>query len=554
MDFMTLEVREIALNLMEALDSPRSLTVSLLVRAKEWTQLVNLECVPRHYLTADAYYRAVVATDFLRKKDGRIAGLDPKGATDQKWLDCEQQCFKTNQRIYEYLHFGTLSGSPAGDVIDDFFCRARKNIVKLIGPRPPLNVDGKFGPGATMSDPGDRTTVAHKMSSTPSITSAALGYLIPWTGTKWANAVAYRGDDISFVNGNSYFTVPKSAKILRPCAKEPAINGFYQLGYGSVMKRRLHAAGIDLIHGKAHHMQVARDASLKDDMATIDLSSASDTLAEAVVKALLPPAWFHALNDLRSKKTYFKGRWHRLEKFSSMGNGFTFELESAIFASICWAAAPHLVPGHNLLVFGDDIIVPVDDAANVVSALKFFGFTLNVQKTFVSGDFRESCGGDYFLGSPVRAYYLENNPNEPQHFISIANGIRRVMANFSKNSAVHARLRLCWFRVLDNIPSTIRSCRGPEELGDLVVCDDEQFWSTRLRNSIRWVRVYRPCEFARIHFARFDPSIQVAVALYGVRLAPQLWPKKIYPVGYDPRGLSLRDGVLGYKVGWVPFS
>jgi len=56
-------------------------------------------------------------------------------------------------------------------------------------------------------------------------------------------------------------------------------------------------------------------------------------------------------------------------------------------------------------VYGDDIIVPVDTLVHVIRYLEAFGLKVNTDKTFGTGKFRESCGGDYYDGvdvTPVR--------------------------------------------------------------------------------------------------------------------------------------------------------
>jgi hypothetical protein len=249
-----------------------------------------------------------------------------------------------------------------------------------------------------------------------------------------------------------------------------------------------------------------------------------------------------------------KGGWHRLEKFSSMGNGFTFELETAVFTAICMSVMPDPLPGFNLWVYGDDIIVPSDLSGDVIAALRFCGFTPNQRKTFTEGMFRESCGGDFFDGQPVRAHFMKEYPNEPQKWIALANGIRRVIDSFGSQSRRVPRLRKAWFRVLDQIPANVRACRGPQELGDLVIHDEEDLWIFRWRNGLsrRWIRVYRPASFRGVRFGRYDPDVQMAAALYGVFL--RRTSSKPSLVFDDNRMLVKRDGVAGYKVGWVPYS
>jgi len=52
-------------------------------------------------------------------------------------------------------------------------------------------------------------------------------------------------------------------------------------------------------------------------------------------------------------------------------------------------------------VFGDDIIVPRDYVLSVVDELSAFGHKVNVDKSFWTGRFRESCGKEYFDGHDV---------------------------------------------------------------------------------------------------------------------------------------------------------
>ena len=556
MDFLTPEVREIALSLMAGLNCARSLTVSSLIRHGEWEQLVKLECSPSDYCCAEDYHRAASATGLLRKLDSRIEGIDAEQATFNKWLEAEQQCYLTNRRLFEIMDFGTLDGLPVHDGILDFIKGYRKNLLSLIGSGPDPCFSGRFGPGATVSDMSCWTTVLHKMSSTPTFTPSALPYLIPWVGSKWGMACANRGDDPISVLGNEYFTVNKQATIKRPCAKEPSINGFYQLGLGREMRRRLKYSGIDLDDGQDTHRQVACLASKSEEFCTIDLSSASDTVCRALVKLVMPLGWYNHLEDLRSPYTYVKStnHWYRLEKFSSMGNGYTFELETALFAALVMTCRPGLVPGHDLWVYGDDIICPTESARDVLCALRFFGFTPNLSKTFISGPFRESCGGDFYNGQAVRPFHIKELPNEPQQYIALANGLRRLAYSNCQGSSLFSDIRHSWFRCLDNLPGDIRRCRGPDALGDLVIHDDESRWSTRWRpNCIRYVRVYRPAHYKGWSMMRFDPDVQYAGALYGVRLTP-LKPNPKWPEGFDFRNIVGRDGVEGYKVGWVPYS
>lgn len=76
MDDLTLEVKTVALNLMEGLSCPRSLTVAILIRARAWVDLAQLGTDPLHYSCAEDYWAARAATDFLRKYVHLPTGID----------------------------------------------------------------------------------------------------------------------------------------------------------------------------------------------------------------------------------------------------------------------------------------------------------------------------------------------------------------------------------------------------------------------------------------------------------------------------------------------
>jgi hypothetical protein len=91
------------------------------------------------------------------------------------------------------------------------------------------------------------------------------------------------------------------------------------------------------------------------------------------------------------------------EKFSSMGNGFTFPLETLIFWSLAASCCESDVEAS---AFGDDLIVPTYAYGLLTEVLRSAGFLVNQTKSFHKGPFRESCGKDYFRGTDVRPAYM----------------------------------------------------------------------------------------------------------------------------------------------------
>lgn len=157
---------------------------------------------------------------------------------------------------------------------------------------------------------------------------------------------------------------------------------------------------------QALNQALAYEGSLRGELSTLDLQSASDTLSLETVRALLPPDWFDLLYDLRSPCYKENGKVKTYHKFSSMGNGFTFELESMIFYAIAKAVSQKGL----VSVYGDDIIVDRSATDKVHTALKEMGFELNTSKSYSDSEFRESCGTDFFMGEDVTPVYLKEYP------------------------------------------------------------------------------------------------------------------------------------------------
>lgn len=412
------DVERPILCLCEDLNTPRSLAISMMVRYGEWDQLVSMTIDPVNYNSADAFFSDNLVTEMLRKVPDLPTSFDRKAEAVRNFWSSEQRCYRSNERLSPFVYGGLLPDSERG--VSRVIREIQKLIASILGPCP-TDLNGRFGPGSTFSDRGRLSTVPDKMSSRPSLVSNSIGFLFPWSETAWARACAMVNRGPIFVSGNRFHTVPKDAKKDRGICVEPSINVFYQLAVGRAIRSRLGRFGIDLATAQDLHRSLAREASWDHTLATIDLSNASDTVSRNLVKLLLPEKWYDLLDSLRSPKTLIQGKWVLLEKFSSMGNGYTFELETLLFYAISHVltelAGIHAIPGVNVSAFGDDIIVPSSVSNDVLAALSFFGFEPNRRKTFTQGRFRESCGGDYFDGIPVRAYYLDSLPRRPDEYI-----------------------------------------------------------------------------------------------------------------------------------------
>lgn len=208
-------------------------------------------------------------------------------------------------------------------------------------------------------------------------------------------------------SSNRVVFVPKNWKTKRTIACEPVGSLPLQLAFDTYVKMLLARRwGIDL-SDQVRNQDLAREGSIDGELATIDLSSASDTLSYNLVAWVLPTPWFEFLDSVRSTHGSLPdGSQVEYQKFSSMGNGATFALETLIFAAACKA-----VGSNRFSVYGDDIIIERELVAQLSALLAAIGFAVNKEKSFSVGPYRESCGEHFFDGVTITPFYLRSWPN-----------------------------------------------------------------------------------------------------------------------------------------------
>lgn len=328
-----------------------------------------------------------------------------------KFLECEELCARTNDSFREW-NFSNADIAFIGDV---------RHFCQMILSVNPCFRDLDFGPGSTFSIKGSEANIIRKLKDLPDVTvhchDLAIQNILEYAPSYAISCglvnrerggvnLAYR--HLPITKGNRFLTVPKNNEVDRPICVEPSGNMLLQKALGSQLRKLFNRySGFDLNFVPEIHKGLVKSASVDGNYATIDLSNASDTVSYELVKYLLPAPWFDALNACRSRNTLLpNGSWIRCEKFSSMGNGFTFELETIIFYCFCLAYRRRFGnKGDFVSCFGDDIIVP-SYYTSLPRFLETFGFRCNAKKTFFDGPFRESCGADYHTGYNVRPVYI----------------------------------------------------------------------------------------------------------------------------------------------------
>lgn len=339
-----------------------------------------------------------------------------------KWLAQERDNEATNDRLTnlpeDYMILPRVSWSRFRDKV----CQI---VTGVIGDTPPTAaLRGGFSGGASTTKSRTDGHPSRKYIGEAHITSAA----VPWFEASLTEApgwAAYAEELIvDQFPGNVLFTVPKTSTIDRCCCKEPDLNMYLQKGVGMVIRRALRKVGIDL-NDQSRNQRLARLGSRDGSLATLDLSSASDSISREVVFQFLPPAWFVLLDALRSPVTLIDGEVHVNEMFSSMGNGFTFELESLLFYALVAAVAYFEGTSGTISVYGDDIIAPSSLMPQIHWAFHVLGFKVNETKSFYKGPFRESCGGHFHSGERVTPFYVREPLERLTDLIRVLNHIRR---------------------------------------------------------------------------------------------------------------------------------
>ena len=236
----------------------------------------------------------------------------------------------------------------------------------------------------------------------------------------WSSVESTRSKfrEADIVQGSRLSFVPKTTEISRTICTEPILNMLFQKGIASVLEDLLaEVCGIDLRKQPDKNRMLAQLGSKEGKFGTIDLSSASDSMSIGLVREFFPKHVFDMLEMTRCPYTVLPdGTNVELHMISSMGNAFTFPLQTIFFTSLVYGAyralsihfdRPYRQSLGSFAVFGDDIICVKEAYGLLTRLLSICGFGVNVDKSFNQGPFRESCGRDYFNGHNVRGVYIK---------------------------------------------------------------------------------------------------------------------------------------------------
>lgn len=216
--------------------------------------------------------------------------------------------------------------------------------------------------------------------------------------------------------------VPKSYKAARIIAEAPAYAQFCMQGIRKAMiaaTASSHYASLVILDDQSINQEWARLGSVYGCYATIDLSSASDSISDSLARQILPSKWYDLINQVNPTHMLVNGKAVPRWIFQTSGNGTTFCAESDIFLAVAlvatdlyrefsgeWVALPR--------VYGDDIIIDdrvVETLADLFSMLHFY---MNADKSFGSeSTYRESCGAEYWRGLNTASSYWPRKTVNP---------------------------------------------------------------------------------------------------------------------------------------------
>jgi hypothetical protein len=377
-----------------------------MIRARDFSSLAQLGTIedreyPDHEIASVLAQRQIAA---LFKKNEQFSDDDKCSAAARLTFERgERICRITNRRLdWFYIRSDRLPVTLRKQI-----ARMEQDIQSLLGDRSEFD-DAmpsliRVTNGATEDRPRCRSTPFLKITGrlrAPVSAVTSLGHLLLSYGVELSSCVFTR------VEHNAVTLVPKNWKTHRTIAKEPTHSLPFQLALDTWFKTKLRRWGIDLSTQK-RNQEFARIGSIDGSVSTIDLEMASDTLALNAIAWLFPADWYELLCSFRSSS--FRAPWGpgSYAKFSSMGNGYTFTLETLIFAAACKA-----VGSRQFTVYGDDIALETHLVPSLVELLSFLGFKVNGAKSFSNPDsrFRESCGCDYYKGHLVTPFYLRECP------------------------------------------------------------------------------------------------------------------------------------------------
>lgn len=449
---------QFALKFFEALDTPLSLGLALLLKSGDHAQIAGYKYDPNREICGKLVRDNLAASSLLRKYKGLKTDIDTRAAAISSFKQGEIDCSVTNDRFRNPTLDPLYTGANVW--LHNAFTRKIGKILGTYRKEDFFNL-GAWGPGSTISITGNDTGAIRKFRCERQITAKLYALIKDELVNEYPNWFPRQDvvDSLVLVTCSELLTVHKNAVTDRTIFKEAGITTWFQKSLGLSIRGCLMRHGYDL-NSTVRSKEIARQGSLTGSSVTVDFENASNTIAKLMVReSITDEVWYTLLETCRTPSyTLDKGKsFNIFEMFSSMGNGYTFELESLIFVAAAEACHDYYGLAYDdISVHGDDITINIEAYDLYRSFCEFLGFRVNDRKSFSSGYFRESCGAYFFNGSDVKPYFLKEKSNDAKSIFRLANGVTSVAHRYRNCDGRDIRFLPLHRYLTTQLPSDLR--------------------------------------------------------------------------------------------------
>lgn len=515
------------------------------------------------------------------------------GAIDPTRIDMVAECIKQTRQVlglYARLTYETRPGSELpyhGKTDEESLCEFHARVEEVPSIRylgrwssvgkvlfhnfdPILDLEDddlvfKHGPGVVaerwIKHPCDKERGIKAGSDDPVLAYAPVGlWRAPFTALTDPPAM----NEPPLAEASHVSLVPKDHRGKRIIAAEPVCHQFLQQGVAARLTRAvLHSFPLSLAVDLARpelNQERAQYASLRNELATVDLSDASDTVRVRHIEDMLStlPRVRDLLLNVRTRWVQSSLRTSEITTAFPMGSALCFPVETAVYAWIAitaisaqdpFARQPvtkkliaEIIRDSKLRVYGDDIIVHQKYAPLVVEALTLAGMKPNRLKCCLNTLFKESCGGDYYGGRNVVALRPRALPGSSE---VTADGLIQQAGNFANEGYLNAACFL-WYlassRTHYPVPVLRTDSTSPGCIhSDYLYWASDQCMHTYLDHDIQCRRLAVPLKKERLVGQHSDRRLREVL----------MRPSSAAPVAREPfRGWPL-DGPESYRLGSV---
>lgn len=367
------------------------------------------------------YLRRFVAPMFFESL--KQASLDKFLSVNDRNRDFERNSLKGNAENVMFASLGLYPIHQAlGPITPHLLDALHSEAAKLFSPFPETHawdqavLDGGYYSNGTVSE-GTKILMDKLLLSSPTHPLIGTSMLTACYHSGWYTA----SSDIGLATFAEHYgvkgatskivCVPKSYKSARVIAEESAVNAFIGQSVNKFIWGKTNVSEYYDPSTQAPNRADAIYGSLDGHIATIDSSSASDSVSKELLRLVMPPRVYNLIMEAASTHALVGNKSVKLYIALTSGTGLTFTTETIVFIIIVRVAyswyttytGEELLPFH---VFGDDITIDARVYDLVVEIMTECGFVVNLEKSYSSGTlYRESCGVEAYHGYHWDATY-----------------------------------------------------------------------------------------------------------------------------------------------------